>query len=169
MITKSRLITIVSLICIFLCACACEKTFLQKTAVGSRILAFTFDGSVARSRTLRPSAFAYKTEDELLVEAWVGHGIAYSVKLTIPSASAGEGVTLSPEVEFEYIYRRKGGYDITREATVDAATMYIRRLDYEKRIFAGDFTMKGSYIDSTGVVHRFNVTDGVFDLVLKDL
>ena len=165
-ITMIKRITIITAFLFLLCSCS-NKYYLEKTSYGKNSLAFTINGELithVHHFIGGSHASAYKKGNDLHVVASLDHDVFYGIMLSVPADQADKGITLHPVVSFEYYSKHTKEY---KEATIEEATLLVRRLDYEKSIFSGDFTIKGYYENGSGKATHFIVSDGVFDMQIE--
>ncbi len=169
------------------------EVYFKETSTGRNVLSFTLNkekvyqqisGGVPSYAPLMRHA-TYKEEDgNIIVSARLHHKCFSFISFTVPADKVTESAELTPSVVFEYLYLPQiahwgapetgPGYTATplvidrkaeyRKLTVKSSTLSIRKWAEDEKILSGNFTMTGQYSDSTGKVHKFRVTDGMFDV-----
>ncbi|MBP5218943.1 MAG: hypothetical protein J6Z47_08360 [Bacteroidales bacterium] len=167
--------------------------YFKETSTGRNVLSFTLNkekvyqqisGGIPSSYPLQRHA-TYKEEGgNIIISAQLHHKCFSYISFTVPAEKVTEGADLKPSVEFEYLYLPQiahwgepesgPGYTGTpliidrkaqyRKVTVKSSSLSIRKWAEDEKILSGNFEMTGQYADSTGKVHKFQVSDGMFDV-----
>lgn len=178
---------------------SCERLnpdiYFEETSSGRNVLSFTLNkekvyqaisgGFPSEYPITRYATYQRDTvEGNVIIAARLSHKRFSYISFTVPEEQVTEGATISPSVNFEYLYLPQiahwGKPEVTpnytatplvidrkaeyRKVSVTLSSLKVRKWDQDKKILSGNFTMTGHFADSTGKVFKFKVEDGMFDV-----
>ena len=169
------------------------RPYFEPSESGRQTLAFFLNKKPCYQYTIgrfseypRERALGYDLSDDVItVRSRLTSKTFPFILISAPQDALADNVALQPDIRLGYLYLPKITHDVLinedeyggklfktivdrnaeyRLVNISESSLLVRRWDPEAHIFAGDFSFKGHYVDSSGKKHTIKVTDGVFDV-----